>query len=1240
MKKVVYLLVASLLLQLCVLPAAAAGVDLIIPGASESKNILMQDGFEYDNVQGWSWWDDGGGKPEIVCDTEDLQNPTKVLHMTSYNYFQEGWLFNNFILEFNFKYIKYAENFPAVLLRSGSDKLNMYISGGSSVCIEGAGGSWIGSGDFSFSEHDNEWIYIRIELTDGRIRYYVNDTENPVLDIETSEAEKSYNIGFTGGGYLDNMMISTPAREVPVSEPDRVNNDILAEDTLSEQNRTLWSTDAGETVFCKDTNGETVYAVQGYDSYNSDFFSGLRNYTIEFNLKIDYQDAAGAYGKTWPGIDFRINGDNYYNLYFVSSNSGEIDIERRLNGQTDGWPGSDSSCGALEQQDRWAYMKIEMLGDTVNVYYMNQDTPCISFTDGGNAPAYGGFRFVNGGAAKYYVKNLVVYTKKPADEPQLIPVKDENREELLSQNFSDGAEGFTGGFSQENGVLRVTDMVTSSDEYDDFTLEFNIKNNYIPFGTVGHIYFRTQGTSSYDLQLDSKLSQNRIVLKRGIRTLAASYEKIADRNGEWDYFRIEANGDNIRVYYNAAEEPIMDVTDSAGNKYGTVGFAPATETFIDNVVISRAGTGKRVKISGAAFEDGETVRFTADAESGYDTLKNAVLAIAGFDGSGVLSAINAKMVQLAANDVTSLEITAPAADYHEVYLLDVQNGIHVLADSVLYNRQKQEPQAAGKASEAVLNITAELENELVRVSGSLGDGIQKSVLIAVAKNVSMQSITAETFTPENIAAVTQLDAVEADGSFDAVLRLPADAEEGVYTVYAASVDGIAAASTEITYINSDKLADFVSSVNASTGSALYELLNQPENEKYLKRLGADTNKYYSIVDVAYRLTVCNNYVKNNEGGLDAGEIAAAFNAQIALPYLKDSKSGSEFRKRLEADYDFYGIDETAIEEYKTLGEEVREEICRGLYNNKDGFGTMTAVSEDLSVNIILAQIYLANYTEIYGLLEKYERELGIDISKISNIKDSKKKNDFYMSLNKQRYYNISSFIKNYDSAYAAAAAQTAVITGGGGGGGGSSSSSGFAAPPMQTVGGKEAAAKHFTDIGEGHWAYEAVVYMQENGIISGFEDGSFAPDEEMTREQFVKVLVSAFGLESEGGMSFSDVSESDWSYSCISTAGAMGIISGTDDGLFLPREHITREDVCAVIYRLLGIKDIAIDAKAVSEFEDYSEISDYARAAVSYLADAGIISGVSKGQFAPKSYVTRAAAARIIYGILREIQTP
>ena len=108
----------------------------------------------------------------------------------------------------------------------------------------------------------------------------------------------------------------------------------------------------------------------------------------------------------------------------------------------------------------------------------------------------------------------------------------------------------------------------------------------------------------------------------------------------------------------------------------------------------------------------------------------------------------------------------------------------------------------------------------------------------------------------------------------------------------------------------------------------------------------------------------------------------------------------------------------------------------------------------------------------------------------------------------------------------------------------------------------------FTDLAGSDWAKDAIVSLAEEGIISGRGDGTFAPQDNVTREEFVKIIVSAFlDEENNSGSQFADVDKNAWYAPYIYTAYNAGIVSGIGEDAFGVGMLVTRQDMAAILYR-------------------------------------------------------------------------
>lgn len=172
-----------------------------------------------------------------------------------------------------------------------------------------------------------------------------------------------------------------------------------------------------------------------------------------------------------------------------------------------------------------------------------------------------------------------------------------------------------------------------------------------------------------------------------------------------------------------------------------------------------------------------------------------------------------------------------------------------------------------------------------------------------------------------------------------------------------------------------------------------------------------------------------------------------------------------------------------------------------------------------------------------------------------------------------------------------------------------------------------------TDI-TGHWAKNSIDRLVKMGAITGYPDNTFKPDNAITRAEFATVLVKALNLSQTSGKVFDDTS-GHWASSYISTAAAYGIVTGYDEYTFAPDNQITREQIAAMVVRAKNLST----ATAATEFIDSYDISPWAESAVATAAAYGIIGGYPDNSFQPLNNATRAEAATMIVRTLDATQS-
>jgi len=176
-----------------------------------------------------------------------------------------------------------------------------------------------------------------------------------------------------------------------------------------------------------------------------------------------------------------------------------------------------------------------------------------------------------------------------------------------------------------------------------------------------------------------------------------------------------------------------------------------------------------------------------------------------------------------------------------------------------------------------------------------------------------------------------------------------------------------------------------------------------------------------------------------------------------------------------------------------------------------------------------------------------------------------------------------------------------------------------------------------------HWAKNAVNNMGSRMVIEGTGNGMFSPDQDITRAEFAAIIVRGLGLKPENGaVPFSDVKATDWYASAVRTAFAYGLIDGFEDGTFRPMDEITREQAMTIVSKAMEItrlKDkLAIRAADTTlyPFGDAAEVSAWAQVGVADSVQAGVVSGRSAATLAPTAYMTRAEVATIIQRLLQK----
>jgi hypothetical protein len=176
----------------------------------------------------------------------------------------------------------------------------------------------------------------------------------------------------------------------------------------------------------------------------------------------------------------------------------------------------------------------------------------------------------------------------------------------------------------------------------------------------------------------------------------------------------------------------------------------------------------------------------------------------------------------------------------------------------------------------------------------------------------------------------------------------------------------------------------------------------------------------------------------------------------------------------------------------------------------------------------------------------------------------------------------------------------------------------------------------FTDIHD-NWAVSHILKLAALEVVSGNGDGTFGPNDRITREQFAKMVVLAAGLkpDAQPRLTFADADQiSDWAKPYVSAAVRAGIIHGLDGNRFAPQQLITRAEVATMVARALGNAAMSATSSEPPSggltFADAASIPDWARASIDAAVSRGIVSGYADGTFGPQLTATRAEACKML----------
>ncbi len=471
---------------------------------------------------------------------------------------------------------------------------------------------------------------------------------------------------------------------------------------------------------------------------------------------------------------------------------------------------------------------------------------------------------------------------------------------------------------------------------------------------------------------------------------------------------------------------------------------------------------------------------------------------------------------------------------------------------------------------------------------------------------------------------------EADGSFSYTFKMPDWAGTGDYVLNLGAAQLQAPIPETIEYIGTSEVNQLITDIQTVTiADATDEARDVAINDIYaiidgkLKMLNVDDTEYVNI-PVERKKKIAEK-ILDRRSNYDT--ISAAANEEYAVQVLNviaSNKVGAYLDKYKE----IYGLDSaTMLSEYEALTDKTRFSSIFDTYAFENSADVVKALNEATFITILEK----SQPGDIVDLFSIYNSVIPFSLDKYNSLGGEVVS---YALAGKPigSMTTLETMINGIGTGAPSGTGTNSAPSGNGASGFGGGSSFGGTAPVLPQT------STSFKDISGSEWASEAIEALYKKGIVSGVGEGSFEPTRNIKREEFVKIVLSAFGLDDSNYVDadFEDVDKSSWAYPYICKAYQLGIVSGVGEKAFGMGSFITRQDMAVIISRAAAKAGKTLEnVKEAAAFVDNSYISDYAKESVEELVSAGIINGFEDGSFRPNERATRAQSAVMVYNIIK-----
>ena len=426
---------------------------------------------------------------------------------------------------------------------------------------------------------------------------------------------------------------------------------------------------------------------------------------------------------------------------------------------------------------------------------------------------------------------------------------------------------------------------------------------------------------------------------------------------------------------------------------------------------------------------------------------------------------------------------------------------------------------------------------------------------------------------------------------------------------------------KLVYSNPNDYKTAVEALNKA--ASVIELKNIIDT--YSMALGIDLS---NETDSDAVLTIMLNSVKAEKlKSDDAKSVQNCFNLSKLVAELNSSKTENINNRITVLDLSKCGLDGYYTKSY------VNEDVQKNLTSRVSGknFDSIPKLYKSLCEQFVLAVVEKSgSNSAIKEVIDGFSEEIGASVSGFSERNLSELSGQNYND-----YSALKSAIDNIKSSNSGSSSSSGGNRGGGSGG----SIGGTKTYPtvVPDTDNKDIELNYyvFDDLDGVEWAREPICKLAEMGVWRGKEYRLFYPNDNITREEFVKMLTVAYNLNIENKTAkFTDVNADDWFMPYVAAALENGIVNGVSDDMFGTGQNITRQDLAVMAYNAALKNGVEFNTEGVQKFSDDDKISDYAKTAVYALKSQDIVNGIDGKNFAPQDTATRAEAAKILYALI------